>query len=199
MMPLSVYLGVADHRIMWTSADVSTSAGRGHPGGRATVLIVTEGAGSDRVVAVRPGIRDRLLTRLRGSALDGQLAAGQEPEHSCRLALRAAQLVAPGNREQLAAAWERMIVRAQSPRRPGDPTAPLARAPIAAARRQISELTAALRVARPVPAGGVAMARLLLTDGSGPLYSSRAPVALSAALAETIRRLDPAERLVPLP
>ena len=162
-------------------------------------MILAGGAGSDRVVAVRPGIRDRLLTRLRGTALDRQLAAGQEPEHSGRLALRAAQLVTPGNREQLAVAWEHMMVRAQSPRRPGDPAAPLARAPIAAARRQISELTAALRVARPVPAGGVARARLLLTDGSGPLYSSRGPIPLSAALAETIRRLDPAERLVPLP
>ena len=137
------------------------------------------------------------MTRLQAHHLAAQLASGVPPEHDRRVALRAVQLVAPDSREILADNWEKMLERARSPRRAVDPSAPLARAPIIAAQQQILHLAAALRQNRPVPVRGVAMAHLLLTDGSGPLYTAGSGVELSAALLETRHQLDPANALVP--
>jgi hypothetical protein len=49
----------------------------------------------------------------------------------------------------------------------------------------------------PVPARGVAMARVLLTDATSPVYNRRARVALSDALAAAAAQLDPALPLLP--
>ena len=172
--------GINRPAALWSSAWVPT-------------LIVRD---DSRVMAFRPRPWDRLLTRLQAHRLDAQLADGLPPEQGRRLALRAAQLVAPGNRERLADNWENMLIRARSPRRAGDPSAPLARAPIIAAHQHILELVAALRCRQPLPARGVAMAHLLLTDGSGPLYKITSGIELSAALLEARNQLDPANALV---
>jgi hypothetical protein len=155
-------------------------------------------AGDDlQFATVRPRLWDLLLTRLGVQGLDTQLATGLPPDGSRRRALRAAELVTPETRERLAGNWEQMLDRALAPRRSGDPSAPLARGRIFAARDDIRQLVAALRIRRPVPARGVAMARLLLTDGSGPLYRSRSRVELTQALLETRNQLDPANTLFP--
>jgi hypothetical protein len=49
----------------------------------------------------------------------------------------------------------------------------------------------ALSSCRPVSARGVAMAGLLLSDGTGPLYNRNCPVRLTAALREVTIHLDP--------
>jgi hypothetical protein len=48
-----------------------------------------------------------------------------------------------------------------------------------------------------VPAQGVAMARVLLTDATGPVYNSRSRVSLATALEAAITYLDPALPLMP--
>ena len=56
----------------------------------------------------------------------------------------------------------------------------------------IGELVTALRSPVPVDVRGVALARQLLTDGTGPLYRSRSPEHLAAAVAAARRALTPA-------
>ena len=62
---------------------------------------------------------------------------------------------------------------------------------VRAAETEIRELAAALRVAQPVPARGVALATLLLTDGISPLYHWPNRADLGAQLREAIHHLDP--------
>jgi hypothetical protein len=57
----------------------------------------------------------------------------------------------------------------------------------------MNRLTAPL----PVPARGVAMARVLLTDATSPVYNQRAGVPLSDAVAAAAAELDPALPLLP--
>jgi hypothetical protein len=52
------------------------------------------------------------------------------------------------------------------------------------------DLAAALRAAAPAQACGVAAARVLLTDRSGPLYRPQSPEHLAAALRAAISALD---------
>ncbi len=50
-----------------------------------------------------------------------------------------------------------------------------------------------LRAPTPVPARGIASAYLLLTDGTGPLYSPISKIVLSDAIADAVALLDPAQ------
>ena len=56
------------------------------------IVVVEHGAG---LGLRRVRLRDRLLTRLRASSLDAELAAGASPESNITLALRAGQLCRP--------------------------------------------------------------------------------------------------------
>lgn len=148
----------------------------------------------------RPG--ERLLARLLGASLDAALARGCPPESSRLLAARAADLVTPRSRGALAGYWERMLDRAKQEQRAGAwtrrPTAavPLCADQVVAAEPAIGELVSRLSAALPVPARGVAMARVLLTDATGPLYSRPARDGLPAALEAAIAQLDPARPLL---
>ena len=109
--------------------------------------------------------RDRAAAHVRSLTLDAELAAG-EPVTADRLrAVRAAMLVAPALRHQLARGWEDVLTH------PSRGIIPVLRSEVLAARDEIHELAAALRMAGPVAPRGVAIANLLLTDGTGPLYS----------------------------
>jgi hypothetical protein len=148
----------------------------------------------------RPG--DWLLTRLRSVSLDAELARGCPPESSRLLAARAAALVTPRRRRALAGYWDRLLGRARQQLRartwPGPPAAavPLCADQIVAATPAIRDLISRLAAPLPVPARGVAMARVLLTEASSPVYNPRAPVALAAAVAAAAAELDPARPLL---
>lgn len=62
---------------------------------------------------------------------------------------------------------------------------------IVAAEPAIRELMTRLSVPLPVPARGVAMAGVLLTDATGPVYNRRSPRSLTAAVEAAIIELDP--------
>ena len=84
-----------------------------------------------------------------------------------------------------------MLVLASRPPVPRTPLAPLCRGRIAAAEGDVRELLATLTGALPVAVRGVAMARVLLSDGTGPLHSYRSPLDLRAAVREATRQMSP--------
>jgi hypothetical protein len=141
---------------------------------------------------------DRVLARVFGASLDESLAAGRPPESSPLLAARAQDIVSLRRRRSTARNWENLLRRA----REAGSTWPHAALPVCAdqiiaAEPAIRDLAGRLAVPLPVPARGVAMARALLTDGSGPVYNPRARTALAAALEAAIAQLDPSLPLLP--
>lgn len=129
--------------------------------------------------------------RLLGASLDRQLAAGREPESSSLLAARARHLVALPNRQRLARDWENLLPAARRPRGMHHPAIPVRRDRIIAAEPAVLELARRMTVPLPVPARGVAMAAVLLTDALGPVYNPRSQGSLAAALEAAIAQLDP--------
>jgi hypothetical protein len=65
------------------------------------------------------------------------------------------------------------------------------RAAIRAAREVLNRLADTLDDPGPVAATGVAQARLLITDGTGPLYSACSGVPLSLRATQAVRQLRP--------
>ena len=158
----------------------------------------------DAIDAARP-LTDRLLARVFGASLDESLAAGNAPESARLLAVRARDIVSLRRRRDTAANWERLLrVARQSAGGPPVPrwgaraaATPVCASRILAAEPAVDELMACLSVPLPVPAQGVAMARVLLTDAAGPVYNWRSGVSLTASLAAAIAHLDPALPLLP--
>jgi hypothetical protein len=73
---------------------------------------------------------------------------------------------------------------------------PLRAAAILAAEPAIGELMECLTAALPVGARGVAMASVLLTDPTSPVYSRRGSRTLDDRLRAAIAQLDPAQPLM---
>ena len=128
--------------------------------------------GSRRSVPRRPGRMARLRARLKGNALDRELASGIATWRSPAHAARALQLTGARHREAYAQGLERVLAQTERPRRPArmssvvlaDRTSVILCAPV------IWEIVAALRGSVPVSAEGMARLRVLLRDGAGPLY-----------------------------
>ena len=117
----------------------------------------------------------------RSLTLDAQLAAGRRPPTISRLRqVRARQLTSPRFRERLAARWESLLRQALDPkaRRRASVAIPVQHTQIAAAQREIRRLIDTLNAGVAAPARGVAIASLLLTDGSGPVYNRTGASAL---------------------
>ncbi len=155
---------------------------------------------------VRPRrLGDGVLARAFGASLDASLAAGCPPESSRLLAARARDIVGLRRRRSIAGSWEhvlRVARRAQRAGRAGSRATAAAVVPvcadrIVAAEPAIRDLMHRLAAPLPVPARGVAMARVLLTDATSPVYNRRARVDLGAAVAAAAAQLDPALPLLP--
>ncbi len=132
-------------------------------------------------------VRDRVRAHIHSLTLDAELAAG-EPVAADRLrAVRAAMLVAPALRRQLAKGWQGVLLH------PNRGIIPVRRSEVLAAQDDIHELVAALRCAGPVAPRGVAIANLLLTDGTGPLYTPREGLDLRDRIREAIHHLSPTQ------
>jgi hypothetical protein len=148
----------------------------------------------------RPG--DGVLARVFGASLDASLAAGHPPESSRLLAARARDIVSLRRRRSMADSWEhvlRVAHRAQRARLAGSPSpaVPICADRVVAAEPVIRDLVNGLAAPLPVPARGVAMARVLLTDANSPVYNRRAGVALTDAVAAAAAQLDPGLPLLP--
>jgi hypothetical protein len=142
-------------------------------------------------VLARARGRDRVLAQWRQSTLDAQIAAGLPTEEHRIRAVRAGTLTDPAQRRKLAAFWADLLDRSTGTALRARSWVPMQRTRVLAAEDDIRHLIALLAAAQPVPARGVAMANLLLTDGSGPIYDPRSRVDLQAAVQEAIVHLEP--------
>jgi hypothetical protein len=129
------------------------------------LVLVTDNL--DRLTLQRLRPRHRLLARVHAASLDRQLAAGADPESAPLLAARATRLTSLRFRRGLAACLRRVVAGTRPPA-----SVPLHPARIGRAAPELSELANCLLTPGPVPARGVALATVLLSEGNGPLYRS---------------------------
>jgi hypothetical protein len=133
---------------------------------------------------------DTLLARVKAGSLDAQLASGRPPEQTRLLTVRAAKLVTSPSREALAAWWVEVVSRALHQQQPTATRVPVSSARILAAEAAIRDLVDALQSPEPVAARGVAEARLLLRDGTGPVYNTRSSRDLATAVRVAFQHLE---------
>jgi hypothetical protein len=133
--------------------------------------------------------RDRLLVRVRTSALDRELAAGAAPESSVPLALHAGRLCEPAERRVLARSLTRIVAAADAPMA-HRLKAPVSRPAVQRARAELAAVAGRLVASGPVDVHGVARVRTLVADGTGPLYQSAPPECLRHELTEVLAALD---------
>lgn len=167
------------------------SAASASPRGSTSRPVVLQVDG-DGVYVEPVRLRHRLESWLLAERLDETLAAGADPDSDVLLALHAQRLACSSTRDELAASLQRLLRLSARPESGIERTRSLAvLTRVAAARPEIETLVERLLAPVPVPVRGVALVRLLLRDGTGPLfrYESRAD------LAQQVRRasdaLDP--------
>jgi hypothetical protein len=161
----------------------------------ARLVILRPQKSASAVLVARPArFCERLTARLCASRLDVELARGVAPEARAALALRAQTLGETGTRKALARSLRDVLddARHGSRRRRGQ-IATL-KADVLAAADQLERLIERLLEPGLVAARGCAHARMLLIDGSGPLYCRGASHDLRAAAAEALAGLEPALR-----
>jgi len=140
------------------------------------------------LIAWHVRLRDRLATWLHARAIDERLARGTAPEESVECALRAHELTQPRMRHDLASGVDRAITSTTRAR--VSPFAMLDRRQVLGALPELHALRARLDSKGMPSAQGVAGARLLLTDGRGPLYNPAAPRSLRDALRSVLDAFD---------
>lgn len=125
---------------------------------------------ADVIEPRRVRLRDRVEARLRANRLDRALADGASPERSAALALRARRLVDPAFATTLARAIQRVLRDAWQPE-PMPARMPTRGDAVRDAGAELDDLARRLVAPHPPALRGLAQANLLVTDGTGPLYS----------------------------
>jgi hypothetical protein len=158
---------------------------------RRTVRQSPEIRAAERIVRRRHKELPGVLAILFGHVLDRQLASGRPPAAGRVVAARAEYLLSTA-RWELVQSWQRVLDQAGRAPRARNPHAPLCRDRIIGAGGDVRTMLDVLSSRLPVSARGVAMAGLLLSDGTGPLYNRSSTVNLPAALREVTTRLEAA-------
>jgi hypothetical protein len=153
-----------------------------------TSMILIEGP-ANSVVARRIGIRDRLGARFRAFELDQALADGTPPDTSAVLALRARRLIAERTRRQLGETLRRVVDRRG--RCPSVVHVSACPQTVVDVEDLLAQLARRLLAPAPVDARGVAQARILLSDGSGPLFWNDRAAELPGRLRGALEALEP--------
>jgi hypothetical protein len=130
-----------------------------------------------------------LIARARGPALDRRLAEGAAPESALDLAIRADLLARPEQRADLARDLDQLAVTARMT--PSKAHVRLCRRRIGEAGAELAALSRQLSDPGPVSVRGVAMIRLLLRDGTGPLFQPGSRIDLRLFLHTALAALDP--------
>lgn len=140
----------------------------------------------------RPRLFLALTVWRRGTELDRRLAAGEDPWASDALVLRARALTGRRSRRRVAEGMAGVLRSARN----GHPVFTAAVRPrcpeVLEAADLIGSIERRLRGPGPVAARGVALIRLLLIDGNGPLYRPSDPGALGSQLRSAAAALRPA-------
>ena len=150
-------------------------------------------ADHDGVYPHRIVLRDRISARLHADRWDHELARGSAPESSAPLALHAHGLVSAATRRGLASSLTRILGDAAGPGVPDwNALGPRHHhAHVLPARAEIEVLIGLLLAPTPVSARGVALVRILLTDGGSPLYRRATDRDLMSEIRKATRALDP--------
>ncbi len=154
-----------------------------------SVVLIHEDPVGDTVRLRRVRLRDRLAGFLRANDLDRQLAEGIPPERSVALSLRAHRLLRPSTAAMLARGIRRVLDDIQF-REPRGARMPVRRQAARAVAADLDRLARRLVAPQPIGVEGLARVRLLLSDGSGPLFSGRGREDLGAAVACALAGLD---------
>ncbi|HTE62282.1 MAG TPA: hypothetical protein VK631_18150 [Solirubrobacteraceae bacterium] len=118
------------------------------------------------------GIRERVRAGWAREDVTRMLAEGDDPGVSPRLQSRADRLVRSASRAKLAAGLERVVATVDTPAAPLSAAIAVRRRPVRGARHELMRLAGELRHMRDPRPRGVAMAEVLLTDPSSPLYTA---------------------------
>ncbi len=132
------------------------------------LVLLAEANGSPTVKRVRSW--DRMVARCLAARLDRELAAGVAPDSSAALALRADRLTRSSARRDLAESVERALAVGMRPAAARSSAVPVRRDNVREAAGELREVVGCLVAPGLVPAQGVALVRVLLSDGGGPLY-----------------------------
>jgi hypothetical protein len=139
----------------------------------------------------RPTLGLRLTTRWHRDRLDEQLARGADPGDSPELNLRSRQLESRAVRLELADTVGFVVREAHMHQAAPPARLSLRRAEVRRCLNDLLALAERLRDDRPVDVRGVAMTRLLLTDGASALYDVAAPLSLQHTVRSARLALDP--------
>jgi hypothetical protein len=132
-----------------------------------------------------------LRVRLRRRRIDRELADGRGLRLSEAHALRAVQLTSEVNRRLLARSLREVVAAADSPRAEWfGSTALLDRDVAAAGRDGLIGLAQRLEQSGPLGPCGIARARVLASDGMGPLYKPASERSLGEAISWIAEGLD---------
>jgi hypothetical protein len=110
------------------------------------------------------------MARLLAAKFDRMLAVGVSAPAGSALAVHAERLTSVDEREAIARTLRRSVDDARNPERPVSSRVPLNVPNITAAADRIDQITLRLHSPKPVTSRGVARLRLLLSDGTGPMY-----------------------------
>jgi hypothetical protein len=131
---------------------------------------------------------DRIRAWISAASLDRELASGVPIESCPLLVLRARALTDPHAAAELGEQLRRIVREAHEGPRPRTHIAP-ARDHVLAAEDDLRLLASRLQSPTPIAARGVAKARLLLTDGAGPMFDACNSDDLGAAVRDAISAL----------
>jgi hypothetical protein len=135
---------------------------------------------------------DRILARLLASSLDRQLAAGRAAESTHLLATRAHELASAPLRRELGRDFDHLLELVHGAVVPRSPRVLVSRESITDVEPELREMLTKLTTPLPTSARGVAMVRILLTDGAGPLYNRSCSTSLRSAIQAAAAQLDAA-------
>ena len=114
----------------------------------------------------------RLKARLFAGRLDRDVDDGIAPLPGSPLAVHMARLISVDEREALARSLRHALAEVDEERRGVCARIPVDPERLASCRDVIDDITLRLHAPRPVRARGMARLRMLLSDGSGPLYGT---------------------------
>jgi hypothetical protein len=155
------------------------------------LLTCPAGTDGDWLVSQPCRLHARILAWLGSWWLDQSLAAGVSPDAGAMLSLRAHRLIGLTTRRALAAELRELVPRARRVPHPLDNGVCVCAVGVLEAHEAISELADRLDGWEPVEPRGVARVRLLLRDGTGPLYSESPSDELRRAVRAALAALEP--------